>query len=302
MTELRDMNIPDRAMLLNPWLQQGGLCMIAAGRGTGKTFFAMALSLAVAKGGEFLKWYNPEAQEVLYIDGEMELAEMRERFAALDINYHEIKTLSLLSHQTIFDNEQRDLNIDSKDFQDRIKNEAEKRPNLRLVVIDNLSCLTPNISENDRDDWAKTILPFLMWFRRRNIAVIILHHTGTNGKQRGTSSREDQLSVVVNLEKVQSDDDSEAQGAHFIMRFGKTRSFGGDDAAPIEITIKDGKFDFKTYTEGLRERFLSMAAEGIDNVSDMAESLGCTKGAVSKIKAKLQKQGILLKGPKIKPR
>jgi len=49
-----------------------------------------------------------------------------------------------------------------------------------------------------------------------------------------------------------------------------------------------------------KEHFLKLASDGIDNVTDMAAALGCTTGAASKIKTKLQQSGVLKAGIKIK--
>jgi hypothetical protein len=37
--------------------------------------------------------------------------------------------------------------------------------------------------------------------RRQGIAVLLIHHAGTNGRQRGTSRREDALDTVIALRR-----------------------------------------------------------------------------------------------------
>src|SRR5215470_6464812 len=48
--------------VIEPWLPQPGLAMIHAWRGTGKTWLALALSVALASGTSLLGWDVPRAQ------------------------------------------------------------------------------------------------------------------------------------------------------------------------------------------------------------------------------------------------
>ena len=52
----------------------------------------------------------------------------------------------------------------------------------------------------------------------------------------------------------------------------------------------------RTQTE---ERLLQLVEDGIDTITDAAHELDMTKGAVSKIKKKLQAKGFLIEGRKL---
>ena len=52
----------------------------------------------------------------------------------------------------------------------------------------------------------------------------------------------------------------------------------------------------RTQTE---ERLLQLVEDGIDTITDAAHELDMTKGAVSKIKKKLQAKGLLVEGRKL---
>src|SRR5665213_639845 len=69
-----------RRNLLPPWLQSGGLTMVHAWRGVGKTHFASGVACAVAGATAFLKWTADNPARVLYVDGEMPASLMQERF------------------------------------------------------------------------------------------------------------------------------------------------------------------------------------------------------------------------------
>ena len=51
-----EMDIPPRSTMLTPWLQNQGLAMIYAPRGTGKTRVAHGVCHAIATGSGFLRW------------------------------------------------------------------------------------------------------------------------------------------------------------------------------------------------------------------------------------------------------
>ena len=73
--ELLELEIPERQYLLSPWLQSQGLCMIYSTRGFGKTWVSLEIAYAVASGGQFLSRKSENPAGVLYIDGEMPLAD-----------------------------------------------------------------------------------------------------------------------------------------------------------------------------------------------------------------------------------
>jgi hypothetical protein len=54
---------------------------------------------------------------------------------------------------------------------------------------------------------------WLLRLRRKGIAVLLVHHAGVNGRQRGTSRREDALDTVIALRRAA--DYSPEQGARF---------------------------------------------------------------------------------------
>ena len=72
---------------------------------------------------------------------------------------------------------------------------------------------------------------WLLKLRRRGIAVLLVHHAGTNGRQRSTSRREDALDTVIALRR--PEDYAPEQGARFEVHFEKLRNrVDGDAAAP----------------------------------------------------------------------
>src|SRR5262245_63526293 len=108
-----------------------------------------------------------------------------------------------------------------------------------VIVADNISTLVRSGKENEAEGW----LPMQSWalrHRRQGRAVILLHHAGKGGAQRGTSKREDVLDTVISLRHPA--DYSPDQGARFEVHFEKTRGFYGEDAQPFEARyeVRDG--------------------------------------------------------------
>ena len=72
---------------------------------------------------------------------------------------------------------------------------------------------------------------------RRGVSVLLVHHAGTNGRQRGTSRREDALDTVIALRR--QEDYSPEQGARFEIHFEKLRSrVDSAGATPFEARLE----------------------------------------------------------------
>jgi hypothetical protein len=223
--------IPERRLLIAPWLPERGLAMIYAPRGLGKTFLALSAAYAIASGGSVLGWKAATPTPVLYVDGEMPLQALQQRLrgiiAGSDARLIDEEDFRLLSADTNF---QGIPDIGTEEGRRVILDNLGKA---KVVVFDNLSTLT-GARENEADEWLP-IQRFLLELRRRGIAVILVHHAGRNGHARGTSRREDILDTVVSLKR--PDDYEPNQGARFVVDFEKARGFSGEDAAPIEATL-----------------------------------------------------------------
>ena len=59
-----------------------------------------------------------------------------------------------------------------------------------MVVLDNIATLCRTGKENESQSW-QTMQAWLLELRRRGMTVLLIHHAGKSGDQRGTSARED---------------------------------------------------------------------------------------------------------------
>lgn len=76
-SELLEMKLVPREMVLGPIIPVQGLAMLYAPRGIGKTFVALSIAHAVATGGTVFAWEASMPRPVLYLDGEMPGSVMR---------------------------------------------------------------------------------------------------------------------------------------------------------------------------------------------------------------------------------
>ena len=90
------------------------------------------------------------------------------------------------------DSTEADINLSSNEGQQALERHLE---GIDLLILDNLSTLLASGSEGASDGWLP-VQNWLLRLRRKGIAVLLIHHAGVNGRQRGTSRREDALDTV----------------------------------------------------------------------------------------------------------
>ena len=149
----------------------------------------------------------------------MALADLRERLNLL-LAAPLICPLKIISSEIVFFETERDINLAAEQQRRDILNIIDEDKAIRLVIIDNISCLFSGLRESSKDDW-ETITPWLLSMRRRGVAVVLVHHAGKGGDQRGTSGREDMLDSVIRLDRPHG---ASNEGAKFIVRFTKCRN------------------------------------------------------------------------------
>ena len=224
LNQLLDLELPPRSFLLEPWLQTGALVMVHAERGRGKTFFALSTAISVASGRPFGSWKAPKPHKVAYIDGEMPAVDMQDRMQRLWGKTEECKAnLKCLLH-----------GVQSGQIPDLATLEGQKaiEPDLKdmdLIVLDNLSTLVRSGIENEAESW-QVVQDWLIRLRSMGKTVLLVHHSGKKGAQRGTSKREDVMDVVIKLQRM--GDYTPEQGARFRVEFEKARNLHGPEVEP----------------------------------------------------------------------
>jgi putative DNA primase/helicase len=295
--EFLAINMPPREMLLDPILPERSLAMLYAPRGIGKTLLALSIGLAVASGSSLLRWHAPRQRRVLYVDGEMPLVSLQERLRAISTGLGAVipnDGFRILAA----DSTENGLSIGSEEGQRAID---PLLSGVDLVIFDNLSTLCTTGSESASDAWVP-MQNWLLRLRRQGIAVLLVHHAGTNGRQRGTSRREDALDTVIGLRR--PEDYSPEQGARFEVHFEKLRNrVEGDGAAPFEAKLESFVTD---QGEGVRwssrERsppVLKQVAELFQDgltVREVAAALKMSKTEAGRLRLRALGEGLFVAG------
>jgi putative DNA primase/helicase len=288
------LDVTPREMLLHPILPEKSLAMVYAPRGIGKSWLALSIGLAVASGRPLLGWSVPKCRRVLYVDGEMPIALLQERLAAISVGLGvEIPNdgFKILAP----DRTESGINlgtIQGRQAIERLLNGID------LLILDNLSSLFPNGSESAADAWSP-MQGWLLSLRRRGVSVVFIHHAGTNGRQRGTSRREDVLDTVIALRW--PSDYSPAQGARFEVHFEKIRQrvvdgFGEPFEARVEPFTEDGREGIRWSSPELMPSMLKRAAglfqEG-RTVREVAAILAVSRSEAGRLRQKVVERGLL---------
>ena len=134
---------------------------------------------------------------------------------------------------------------------------------------------------------------WLLKLRRKGVAVLLVHHAGTNGRQRGTSRREDALDTVIALRR--PEDYSPEQGARFEVPFEKLRNWiNGEGTASFEARLEacpasNGEL-VRWFDCALRPPLLRQAAglfkDGM-SVREVAASLRISKTEAGRMRLRL---------------
>jgi len=290
-----NLQIPPREMLLNPILPERSLAMLYAPRGIGKTLLGLSIGLAVASGGPLLRWTAPNPRRVLYVDGEMPLASLQER----------LRAIALGLGRGIPNEGFRILAADGADGGINLGSEEGQRlleplfDNINLLILDNLSTLCTTGSESASDAWVP-MQNWLLKLRRKGIAVLFIHHAGTNGRQRGTSRREDALDTVIALRR--PEDYSPEQGARFEIHFEKLRNRADDrGAVAFEVSLASFavgghdaiRWSSRDLVAPILKRAAALFADAM-TVREVAATLRISKSEAGRLRARALDDGLLV--------
>jgi hypothetical protein len=274
--ELLRAEFPARSLLLEPWLPRKGLGMVYAPRGVGKTWVALSIAHALACGGEFLCWRAPTPRRVIYIDGEMPAATLQERYASVvgaSMQDAPRQNFRLVAADYQMDGLPDLADAEAQRFYEAAIADAE------LIIVDNLSTVARGLRENEADAFGP-VQSWMLAQRAAGRSVLLIHHAGKGGGQRGTSRKEDVLDTVISLSRPPGY--TATEGARFEVRFTKSRGFWGLDAEPFEARFAEGKWSTaQIVAEDSDEALVELRAQGI-SIRGIADRCGLSKSEVQR--------------------
>jgi predicted transcriptional regulator len=282
------LEIPPLKRFVGEWFEEGDYGFIHASRGVGKTLFCLWLARALAYGKSFGEWKVKQPVKLLYVDGEMSPCEMQGRMKAMEIDS---SNFGFINHEMFFRANESVFNLADKDCQGALTWFC-KSEGFKVVVLDNLSALFPGVEENSADAWE----PVLAWFlqlRRAGISVILVHHSGKEGKQRGTSRREDHAAWCINLKAVESH-----QGAKFTSEFTKSRHCALPKELEWSFLQNNEQMTVGFKTNSVLDQIYQLIVDGVHHNKDISEHLGVSNADVTRKVNILIQRGLVYKNGK----
>lgn len=288
-----------RREVLGSWLREGGLALVYAPSGVGKSFLAMSAALAVAGGGRLLGWAAPEPRRVLYVDGEMDVADLQERFAGLLGSVPGVEPGAARRNLGLLSRHDQEPGVGFPDIAEAEGRRAllaeVDRSGAELVVLDNLSTLATIEDENAAGSF-NDVVKLLMDLRTRGVAVVLVHHSRKASKGEGAYRGSQKLSVTFNaiLRLEHPNGVPSTAGAAFVLHWEKLRS-QRDDAtrAPMLARLTEGGWTWEV-SEDARLREVVAEMKSLRHASDraMAAALGVPWSTFGRLKAKAVAEGL----------
>ena len=131
--------------------------------------------------------------------------------------------------------------------------------------------------------------------------MLLVHHAGTNGRQRGTSRREDALDTVIALRR--PEDYSPEQGARFEIHFEKLRNrVDSAGAVPFEARVENVGTSISWSLSDLKPPLLLQAAELFADgltVRDVAATLHISKSEAGRLRLRALAEGLVSGDPEL---
>lgn len=305
-SDLIKADIPPKEFLVSTFMPKASFGMVFAPRGLGKSWFAMGLARAIAVGHDtFLGWKIHQQGDVLFIDGEMSIVDLRERAQSL-LGRKGSSSLHIMPSENLFRDGCPiclDVPQEHQAIFDLLESMKVKGIRPKLIVFDNLSTLRRGVNENDNSE-TQALLDFLVKLRHMGYAVLLVHHTNKAGEQRGASILEVPMDYIIKLNHPSKAESAFKKGASFMVEFTKVRN-----RAPLNrdficdlVETENGELEFAIDTEATEVSneliLLRMIAQcdGNPTVRYFASKLGWSTGKVSKnLKVLREEEGAILK-------
>lgn len=284
---------------VNDLFREKSFNMIHAGRGLGKTNFALSLAMAIAAGKPFLKWQIPKARRVLYIDGEMGEEGVEDRVILNMIstgitvtgNNFDIITQDLLPNEVMYD-------LASLEGQTWLQGHiADFNPD--VIFIDSLMVCFRGMTES-QDAWEK-VQPWFVKMRSQGMCVNLIHHDNKAGSaQSGFSNKEMSMDTVIHL--TQAGGQEKEDGMRMDVTFSKHRSLFGEQIKTFNCgfeTVSNAngmpvsKWFWSYENEELEGGIAGMLIANTETIASIAEANEVATKTINRYKKKMVEAGVV---------
>ena len=265
---LTDTDYPKPKYLMYPLIRERTCSQFFGGYGSGKTHFCFSLGMYLTSGLDFLDYKTNRAVPVLYVEGELPSADLRDRrdsiMADMIANDKQFKfenhyilgqdDLEIAGFEHGFEpigvsrsNTEIDFGRRGRDLIENTCMEIKKKHEVMpYLFLDNITALT-DIDENRAQDW-KPIMHWLIRLKNKGIANGFVHHANkSTGTSSGSNAKERLIDLSIRIEKLDSKHRFQMGGAKNVqcsLSFDKARNFGGSsfDTEFILTCDEEGKW------------------------------------------------------------
>jgi len=183
-------------VLLKSWLRTSQGTILYGNYGSGKSLLSLLIAYVLGlenhEDYDIGEWTVRHPTGTLYIDGEIGEQEMDERIASFEWmgdqqRQYRLRVLSIPEYQMATEDS---FYLSDRKNQLKIIEWLKDHPNYKLIVLDSVSTLFGLVEENDNSEWSNKLNPFLRDLRALDVAWLLLHHAGKDGKKglRGASA------------------------------------------------------------------------------------------------------------------
>lgn len=289
-----------REPVIEPWLRTEETAVIWAPSGVGKTILSLSLALAVAGGGAVADWKAPTPRKVLYIDGEMNQQDIRDRIQML-VATEAVKlsepAVALRNIQIIA----RQAQAVGTDFYDITEEETQKdllrrarSGEVDLIILDNFTTLSDSLEDENASSEFKRVQDFFLQMKRAGIATILVHHANKGGKgMRGSTALETTFEVILGLKRPKVVAPGEAC---FHTEFTKFRGKGDHRLEARKWTLGDFGWEVSDCeADEPKEDPVYIALKSLEFTSqtEIARKLAMDKATVSRRLKRFKAMGVL---------
>lgn len=276
-------------------IKSGSINVLGGKRASLKSWFGLAMSIAIANGTPFLGKFNTSKGNVLYLDRENQFSELKNRYLMTT----EVDTdIMFMSESYVKIDNLKDIAI----IEDIIV-----RNEIKLLVIDVYRRVI-SFDENDAGEVSKLFVDILKPLTERTgVAIILIHHEKkgeSSGDEmdmlRGSSDLANYVDGILQLER---------KGNSLIVKQTKNRS--GKELEPFQVKVDtDEKTFFKLVYSGCLETTGTKIAKVItdwiinNNITEFTyskvisycESMSYKKSNIITALNELQNSGLIVKG------
>ena len=276
--------LPLRSVLVRddngtPVLYASSLNQIFARAGQGKTMLVHGLINCLIHGGEFLRYRSDGDYRVLVADGELPGAQLQERIQQL-IGPSSGR-LMLMSPERMPSHTFPKLS--DPNWQEEFSKRVDAlKPD--VIVFDTLTACF-RFDTNDADSWMQ-VNQFFISLRLKGYCVIIVHHAGKSGSQRGRTDGDDNLDLSIKLDRPKGW--APGDGLDTVVTYEKVRAGGRLPDFQARYNNSTGKWEMSVSQDECEAFKMLVAGK---SVRAIAAALDMDKNKVWRIKKQAQENG-----------